>query len=43
MVQQNRQTELRVIKKEMTVLKKRLKELEAWKAELEVALMKAED
>ena len=43
LVQQNRQTELRVIKKEMTTLKKRLKELEARKVELEVALMKAED
>jgi len=43
LVQQNRQTELRVIKKEMTTLKKRLKELETRKAELEVVLMKTED
>ena len=42
LVEQNRQTELRVIKNEMTVMKKRLKELEARKAELEVALMKAD-
>ena len=43
LVQQNRQTELRVIKKEMTALKKRLNELQARKAELEVALMQGED
>jgi hypothetical protein len=43
LVQQNRQTELRVIKKEMTALKKKLNELQARKAELEVALMKTED
>jgi coenzyme F420-reducing hydrogenase delta subunit len=43
LVQQNRQTELRVIKKEMTVLKKRLNELQARRAELEVALMNTED
>ena len=43
LVQQNRQTELRAIKKEMTVLKKRLNELQTRKAELEMALMKTED
>ena len=43
LVEQNRQTELRVIKKEMTTVKKRLKELEARKTELEVVLMKTED
>ena len=42
LVEQNRQTELRVIKKEMTVMKKRLKELEARKAELEMVLMKVD-
>ena len=43
LVEQNRQTELRVIKKEMTTVKKRLKELEARKTELEVVLIKTED
>ncbi|MEI7695025.1 MAG: hypothetical protein WCI64_05185 [Chlorobium sp.] len=43
LVEQNRQTELRVIKKEMTTLKKKLNELQARKAELEVVLMKTED
>ncbi len=43
LVQQNRQTELRVINKKMTVMKKKLNELQARKAKLEVALMKTWD
>jgi len=43
LVQQNRHTELWVIKKEMTALKKKLNELQARKAALELALMKTED